>query len=699
MLELLAPAGGKEALIAAVRSGADAVYLGAGNFNARRGAENFSGEALGEAVRFCHLRGVRVYLTLNTLLGDAELSDAAALAREANALGVDAVLVQDLGVAAVLRRTVPDLPLHASTQMTVHSLDGVRAVADLGMTRAVLSRELSRDAIAHICAHSPIEIEVFVHGALCMCYSGQCFFSSAIGGRSGNRGMCAQPCRLLYGWGDRADRPLLSLKDMNLSAYLSELQDMGVACAKIEGRLKRPEYVAIVTRIYAAALRERRAPTPEELKELRAAFSRQGFTDGYYRGKTGREMFGVHEKEPLPEALFADARRQIAQDAQTVPVRFSARVGRDVPVSVTAEDADGHCVTVSAPAPEAALHRALTREQLASQLSKTGGTVYRCEGVAASVEDGLSLPVSRLNALRREALDALSEARMAPPERRSFPYAPVSPVKSTENAPVYTVSCRYARQLTPSLLALRPESAALELDAFARDRKNAINALRLAAGQGVSPAVTLPRILWDRERADCLALLRELRAETGAEIAYAGTLAAAALAREAGFPVVRGDFGLGVYNSETAAECRRLGFSAAVVSFELRQERIAALSKALPLEELIYGRFPLMITENCIIKNRTGGCNCANENRLIDRRRMRFPVVRAYGCRNEILNAVPLYLGDKPAAYRRAGVWAARLRFTTESAGECAALLRRCQEGGSWKPEEFTRGLYFRDVE
>lgn len=696
MMELLSPAGGQESVVAAVRSGADAVYLGSGNFNARRGAANFDDAALREAVEFCHLRGVRVYLTLNTLLGDGELEEAARLAAYASALGIDAVLVQDLGVAAVVRRVAPDLPLHASTQMTVHSLDGVRAAADLGMTRVVLSRELSRDAIAHICAHSPVEIEVFVHGALCMCYSGQCFLSSVIGGRSGNRGMCAQPCRLQYGWGRRADGYPLSLKDMSLAEHLQELEEMGVACAKIEGRMKRPEYVAIVTRIYAAALREKRSPTPAELEQLRLAFSRQGFTDGYYRGRTGPEMFGVHEKEPLPEQLFAEARKGYQREVPLVPVRLSACVQAGKSVTVTTEDEDGHRAAVTAPPPEAALHRPVTAAQLEGQLAKTGGTPYACQSVRAEVEEGLSLPISQMNALRRGALEELSRQRIAPPKRRTGAYAPCPKVENRAEECQFTLSCARAEQVTEALLALCPALIALDLEAMlqAEGQVGRMQAL------GIAPAVTLPRILWDREREGCLRQLATLRS-WGVDTAYASTLAGLALAKEAGFPVVRGDFGLGAYNSETLLELKRLGFASTVLSFEQRRERVRDLSKCLDTELLVYGRLPLMITENCIVKNHTGRCveGCRQAPTLVDRKRMRFPVVRAYGCRNEILNAVPLFLADKPEVYTHVGLWAARLRFTTETGAECAHILGRYLGQNGDSPEAYTRGLYFREVE
>ncbi len=355
MLELLAPAGSPEAVTAAVQAGADAVYLGYGDFNARRNAKNFSLEELAAAVSYCHVRGAKVFLTLNTLVSDRELPAAARTAAEAAEAGVDAVLIQDLGVLRMLRQVAPRLAVHGSTQLTVHSLDGVRRCAELGMARVVLSRELSRDAIEHICLNSPIEIETFVHGALCMCYSGQCFFSSVIGGRSGNRGLCAQPCRLKYGWGERADANPLSLKDMSLAGHIQELKKLGVKCLKIEGRMKRPEYVSVVTGIYARAIRESREPTPEELAQLEAAFSRQGFTDGYYLDRKGPEMFGVREEGQEPRELFAQARTQYQSgERQCVGVVFYAMIRPGEPVQVGVQDEVGHTVTASGPVPEAA---------------------------------------------------------------------------------------------------------------------------------------------------------------------------------------------------------------------------------------------------------------------------------------------------------------------------------------------------------
>lgn len=695
-MELLSPAGSPEAVRAAVQSGADAIYLGAGDFNARRNAANFDLETLKETVDYCHLRGVRVYLTLNTLLYDRELPKAAELAAYASEIGVDAVLVQDLGVADMVRRVAPDLPLHASTQMTIHDLDGARFAADFGMTRVVLSRELSRDQIAFICAHSPVEIETFVHGALCMCYSGQCFFSSVVGGRSGNRGMCAQPCRLNYGWNGKANQPLLSLKDMSLAEHLLELEQMGVACAKIEGRMKRPEYVSIVTRVYATALREGRNPTREELHALEQAFSRQGFTDGFFMDRTGPEMFGVHEKKSLPDELFAQARRFYGKEQPLVPISISAAVKAGEPAVISVSDGI-HTVRSAGAVPEPAVNRALDKAQLQKQLTKTGGTPYCCTDYQAELGEGLSLPLSGLNALRREALDRLSAERIALPPRRRGSFAPSPSIRNRSTPPVFTVALLRPEQVTDALLAQKPASVALPLEGYLSN----LDTIGKIIQNGIECAVTLPRILWQREREGAKHQLESLR-ERGVSAAYASTWSGVLLARELGF-TVRGDFGLGVLNSETLYQLKELNLESAVISFELKSQRVRDLNKPLDTELLVYGRMPLMIMENCIIKNRTGKCACnwktGKNPVLTDRRNARFPVIHAYGCRNEILNSAPIYLADKPEFWQRCGLWAARLSFTTERPEECAAVLRQYRTGEAELPGAFTRGLYFRDVE
>ena len=693
MLELLSPAGSVEAVRAAVQNGADAVYLGYGDFNARRNAKNFTREEFAAAVSYCHLRGCRVYLTLNTLLTDRELPAAARCAAQASELGVDAVLVQDLGVVRMLGQVCPDLPVHASTQMTVHSLDGVKQLADLGMTRAVLSRELSRDAIAFICARSPIEIEVFGHGALCMCYSGQCFFSSVIGGRSGNRGLCAQPCRLNYGWNGRADGHPLSLKDMSLAGHLRELEEMGVACLKLEGRMKRPEYVAIVTQVYAAAIRERREPTAGEVQALTGAFSRQGFTDGYFMDQKTPAMFGVREEQAEPKALFAQARQSYERgEAQRVPVAFTAQVRRGAPIRLEARDGQGHAACAEGPVPEEARTRAVGPEEVKRQLSRTGGTPFFCAAADIAAEEGLSVPAAALNALRREALEKLSDLRLAPPARRRGAFCPGPRRENRREGPALTLSVCRAGQITPALLALKPALVYVPVEELAAHPE--------LAGTGPLAAI-LPRVAWDREQDGLIKQLERVRA-MGIADALIGNLGMLSLAREMEF-VPRGDYGLGVYNSLGLEALRTLGLRSATVSFELRLAQIRDLSKAVDTELIAYGRLPLMLTEHCLLRSRDGGVcrrSCeAGENTLTDRRGAPFPVARAYGCRNEILNSRPLYLADKGADCRQAGVWAQRLVFTLESPEECVRVAQRYLGHNTWEPEEYTRGLYYREVE
>ncbi len=690
MLELLAPAGSPEAVTAAVQSGADAIYLGYGDFNARRNAKNFSPEEFAAAVSYCHLRGVKVYLTLNTLLTDRELPKAAGLADKAGSLGVDAVLVQDLGVLRAVKQVSPDLPVHASTQMTIHNLDGAKLCADLGMSRVVLSRELSRDQIAYICRNSPIETEVFVHGAMCMCYSGQCFFSSVIGGRSGNRGLCAQPCRLKYGWNGVADGYPLSLKDMSLASHLRELKTMGVDCLKIEGRMKRPEYVSVVTMIYAKALREERDPTEEEMEQLRSAFSRQGFTDGFYMDEKGPEMFGIREEGKEPKALFAQAREYYGRENPRVDVTFYAMFRPGEASQVAAEDGDGHVVTASGPVPEAARTTPLTTEQVELQLGKTGGTPFRCKKVRALVEPGLSLPVSALNELRRRCLADLTQARTTPPQRRRGEFHPGVRYENRREEPILTLSVRSAEQVSRDIIRLGPELIYVPLEELAAHPE------LVETGEG-RLAVALPRIVWDREGAELVERLQKVRS-MGVTDALIGNLGLLPVARELGF-TLRGDFGLGVYNTQALKELKHMGFSSATVSFERRLAGIRDMSKPLDIEMIVYGRLPLMITESCLIKNRLGRCGCQNAHLLTDRKGEQFPVVKAPGCRNEILNAKKLFLADRQGEYQRIGLWGARLLFTTENPRECLQVTERYMGRGDWTPNDFTRGLYYRDVE
>ena len=703
--ELLAPAGGREALVAAVQSGADAVYMGFGAFNARRSARNFSDEEFRTAVSYCHLRGVKVYLTLNTLVTDRELPLLADAARVASACGVDAILVQDWGVLATLQKIIPDVPLHASTQMSLHTLSGVEESARLGMTRAVLARELSRGEIAEICQKSPIEIEAFVHGALCMCYSGQCEMSAVIGRRSGNRGACAQPCRLPYGFSGKANAHPLSLKDACLAPFVPEMQDMGVACLKIEGRMKRPEYVAAVTEIYARLLREHRAPTTDEQKRLALAFSRDGFTEGYYRGARGREMFGTRpENARWPEDWFGELRaRYEKEDLRLVPLTFDCTIRAGEPMRLRAEDADGHTLTVTGNVPEAARNRALTAEEVEARLKKTGGTAFTVDLCAVTLDDGLAVSAGALNALRREALSQMEALRTAAPERRAFGFVPPKTVKNSAEKPLLTVSLHRAAQLSEELIALSPARVYLPVELLPQ--------LDLAPYRGRTDFFALlPRIYRTQDEPVLRALLEDgvRKGVTGVSIANLGHLS---LVRGLD-AALHGDWALNVYNSAALAFWKEQGLSSACVSFELRDAQLRDLSKCLPCEAIVYGRLPLMVTENCLNANESGcryfterpasvPCDgaCASAPELTDRRGEHFPVLRAWGCRSEIENGKILYLADKSKDWQSLGLRFAQLRFTTESAAECVRVLRAYQGETVEAPENITRGLFYRGAE
>ena len=628
MLELLAPAGNLDAVIAAVQNGADAVYMGFGDgFNARRSADNFTRESFAKAVRYCHIRGCKVYVTLNTLVGDREMEAAAALAQQASDAGADAILVQDLGLARVLRDALPDIPLHASTQMSIHNLAGVEAAAEMGITRAVLSRELSLEQIRFISQHASIETEVFVHGALCFCYSGQCYMSALIGRRSGNRGACAQPCRMQYSMGGRMDEYPLSLRDNCLADYLQQLDEAGVACVKIEGRMKRPEYVAVVTDVYAKCIHEHRVPTPEENDRLALAFSRQGFTQGYLLGEKGPDMLGTRAAEPDREAekMFNAARKAYADgERRRVPVKFYAKVRAGKPVMAAVADEDGHRAVLTGPVPEPAQRAPLTEQSLADQFAKTGGTPYYSTGTESRIDPGLYLPAV-------EILDT------------DFP------------------------RVAPFL------------------------------EQGAQVVAVLPRVITDDQAEDMHAMLSRA-AENGVREALVGNMGHIFFARRAGMRV-RGDFGLNVFNSFTEGVLQQAGLVSATASFELRVAQIRDLAKAVDTEMIVYGRLPCMITEQCIIRNSAGRCNCKVPNNLADRRGALFPVLPAFGHRNQIFNAHKLYLADKHEDYETAGLWGVRLMFTTETPHECVAVMQSYQGLTDYRPNGLTRGLYYRGVE
>ena len=694
MIELLSPAGSPEGVIAAVQNGADAVYMGMGAFNARRGAKNFTDEEFVKAVRYCHVRGCKVYVTLNTLVNDREMRDAVAAAKLASDAGADALIVQDLGMSYAIRCALPDIPLHASTQMSLHNLAGVEAAAEMGITRAVLARELSFEQIRFITKNASIETEVFVHGALCFCHSGQCYMSALIGRRSGNRGLCAQPCRLQYSLGGRMDDHPLSLKDNCLVDQIRRLEEAGVASLKIEGRMKRPEYTGIVTGVYAKAIREQRNPDKEEMELLEKTFSRQGFTQGYFIGDK-LDMFGVRsEPDKDADKIFAAARKQYAEgEMRRVPVHFYTVLEKGEHIKAIAFDDDGHKAIATGPVPERAKRQGLTEQYLTEQMFKTGGTPYNCVENKAKAEPGLYLPASEINELRRKLIAQLSAEREKAPERRTLriPAPPVNVPAISDPARIYQV--RTAEQLTPELAALKPDYIYFPAMELAEN----FDPLRPFIDNGARPVAVMPRVITDDQSREVYAALEKLF-DYGVNEALTGNLGHVFIARQAGMKV-RGDFGLNAFNSYTLRVLQDAGFISATASFELRLAQIKAMAKPIDTELIIYGRLPLMVSDQCIIRQSAGRCNCQTPGQLSDRMGSVFPVVKEFGCRNVIYNAHKLYLADKRDDLYALGLWGLRMLFTTESPRECVEVAKGYLGLTDYKPNVLTRGLYYRGVD
>lgn len=695
-MELLSPAGAYEGVLAAVSNGADAVYLGLGDFNARRNAKNLSKGEFLQAVRYCRVRGVRVYVTLNTLLSDREMGNARELCGFIYDSGADGILVQDLGALDMVRSVAPQLDIHASTQMSVHSLEGCMAAHRLGVTRVVLARELTKAQIREICAKSPVETEVFVHGALCMCYSGQCYMSSVIGGRSGNRGLCAQPCRLGYGFGARADEYPLSLKDLTLAEHLAELEEMGVKCIKLEGRMKRPEYSAIVTRVFSNALKEKKNPSKEEMEALRAVFSRDGFTDGYYAGKVSPEMFGTREDKPSPEInkLFSSVRAEYLgnREPQRIGVEFFGTVEGGKPVSLSARDEDGNTVSISGDTPQASGSNPLISAKFNTQLYKTGGTPYYCTGAKSRVQPEVMLPLSAVNALRREALSKLTELRGTTPSRERGEPREYKKLPNRKEPPGIIIQASRIKQLTPSVLRHKIHGIYIPLAEICANRQRTAEVMKYKR-----VAAVLPRIINDTELPAVAEMLDNVK-ELGIGEAVVGNIGHIGLALDMGFKV-RGDFGLNVFNTGAVEVLREMGLISVTLSFELSFAQIRDISKQTDCEAIIFGRLPLMVTENCIIKNKYGKCVCENNISITDRRSVSFPVVREFNHRNIIYNSQKLFLADKRKDWEGIGLGRARILLTTESSIEAESVVDSYLGNGTYQPNVVTRGLYYRGVE
>lgn len=658
MHELLAPAGSFAALEAAITAGADAVYLGGSRHNARLYGENFTDERLLEAVRYCHLRHRKLYLTLNTLLSDCELSEMEDYAHFLSESGVDAVIVQDVGLATLLKKAVPDLPLHASTQMTVHNAYGIQKAKELGFERVVLAREaFDPDLIRS----SPLEIEVFMHGALCISYSGQCYFSSLIAQRSGNRGTCAQPCRHRYRNGYA-----LSLHDLCLANHIPTLLDLPIASLKIEGRLKSPEYVGGVVSLYRQLLDEKRAATKAEMRFLAQLFSRQGFTDAYFLGQKGRQMFGYRT-----EADKEASRNTVVSlpQPEKIPLKMEISVKRNAPARLTVSDAD-QSVTVCGEIPAIAASRPVTEADCRKALSKLGDTPFSAD-IQAEVDPGLFLSAAALNALRRDAIRALGDHAII--KRDVSPVSLHIPTKKAEK--LHTVCMFQSPLQIPE--NLRADFVWLPLFAI----------------QHIENAYTgavLPTIIFDSEMDGVKNKLHALY-DMGLRHVMCQTIGQARLCLDMGF-TPHGGTGMHIYNGVTASLSDMVSLTA---SPELTVSQLREMPKPLPLGVQIYGRQTLMTMENCLAKVHDKCHDGKSYYKLTDEKGNVFPCLCAYPHRNEILNAHPLYMLDKLDKLRNLGLSAFILRFTTESVKEAEEIMR-LYETERPAPFPFTRGAFFR---
>lgn len=659
--ELLAPAGSPEALAAAIEGGADAVYFGGSAFNARMFARNFAGQDLRDAVKLAHTYGVKSYITLNTLVTDRETPEALRAAAEYFDAGADALIVADLGLAAAIRKMMPQAELHASTQASGHCRAAADELCGLGFTRMVMAREATLEDIRAFTGESKIELEVFVHGALCVSHSGQCLFSSLVGGRSGNRGECAQPCRLPYGEKGKEKYPL-SLKDLSLASHVPELIDAGVNSLKLEGRMKPPEYVLAVTRVWRRLLDENRAATKDELEYLAGAFSRGGsFTDGYFVGRIGHGMLGVRtEKDKEASASlerFTGLTRKVSLD-------ISAEFHVGEPARLTLSDGS-RSVTVAGDAPQLALTAPMTAADYTRCLTKLGGTAYAPGKVEVIADDGLMVPVSRLNALRRRGLEALAETRDN---------------VQVVGAPDECVPERLEDHRTREKTARFPDPS--DVTDLARSFFDRIY-LPLDKYDGSTDAVILPPVIFDREL-DGVKRMLERAARLGATDALVGNVGHFAYARDAGLRI-HGDFRLNIQNSGTARAVSQMGASDYILSPELSlpQQRDIWGNGA----TVVYGRIPLMLVEKCVIgeiaecpgRARAEGTPCSA--RLVDRRGTDFPVLREYGHRNVIYNSLPTNMSDRIGELDRAGIASWHFIFSVESRRRIDTVIEAFRHG------------------
>ncbi len=646
--ELLAPAGSMEALVAAIAGGADAVYFGTSAFNARMNAKNFDRDEIKRAIEKCRNFGVRSNITFNTLVYDREFSPALEEVEFLYKSGADALIIADLGLAAEIKKYFPNIELHASTQMSIHNIMGAELLSELGYTRAVVARELDRDSLFEICQKSPIETEIFIHGALCVSHSGQCLFSSLVGSRSGNRGECAQPCRLPY----NGSYPL-SLKDNCLAGCFEEVLKLGAASLKIEGRMKSPAYVYGVTSIYRRLIDEGRNAAKKEIEELAALFSRSGFTDGYFKKKIDTSMNGIRTEadkaQSTEEKSFDIRQRSRMVDMKAVfkqeePSKLTLSLGKT-------------SVTVLGETPEKAINAPISLDNVRKNLLKLGSTDFVCDKCEIELDDGIILPVSKINELRRNAVSALEKALV--PERRVLTFK-----RENNSAEAEYSAKRSARFLKREQI---PENASdyfdiiyLPLEEYRSDRAN---------------GVIIPPVIFEYELEKVRKMLEKAK-EDGARHALITNPGQIRFAQSMGFEC-HGDFRLNVTNKHSVKELLRLGLADIIPSPELTLVRVSELGARASSNAIVYGRIPMMLLEKCVIKQLSGCESCEkNKGMLTDRMGEKFPVYRTCDHRNTVYNSRVTYMADKKEALLSAGIVGGHYIFTDENKEKVSAVIK-----------------------
>ena len=676
----MAPAGSMDSVIAAVSCGADAVYFGGRDFNARKNATNFSDEDFVAAVKYCHLHGVKVYQTVNTIIYDSEIDELKNSLKRACSAGVDALIIQDLAVYEIVKSCCPDMPLHASTQMSVHTLAGALQLKEMGFERVVLSREMSREQILNIVQNTDIETEVFVHGALCMCVSGQCYLSAMIGQRSGNRGLCAQPCRLPHSSDNSRDRYDLSLKDLSIVDKLQELREIGVTSFKIEGRMKRPEYVAAAVTACRESLDSGKI-SADISQKLESIFSRSGFTDGYYTGKKGKDMFGIRQKQDVISAdskVLSSLSSLYKNERQSVAINLHFSLTEDKATLVATDGS--HTVECESFSAEPAKNLPTDKDSAFKNLSKTGGTPFFVKSFTFENSSSMFMPISAINELRREVLRLLAEKR-SETVSINFNDVQVTDFESHTMATVPKLYMRFRRFSDITEKAIKNADLIIlpigEITAETTDKF------------GDKLTCELPRGKFSNENA-IFEKLCELK-KAGLKTAIVSNIGDILLCKKAGVEAI-GGFGLNISNSVSLDSYKKLGLRETLVSFELTLKKVASLSGTLPRGIIAYGHLPLMLTVNCPAAN-TVGCGKCNKRRFItDRMGKKFPVVCSNGC-SEILNCQPLYLADKLSDV--SGCDFMLLYFTIENKNEIDEIIDNYTQNFK-KRENITRGLCYR---